>query len=46
MKRTSKDVDTRISHTVPGGGSSQNLNFAISIVDILNELYKQKPFAD
>ena len=30
---------------VPGGGSAQNLNFAISIVDILNELNMQKPFA-
>ena len=31
---------------VPGGGSAQNLNFAISIVDILNELNMQKPFAN
>ena len=30
---------------VPGGGSAQNLNFAISIVDILNELNMQKPYA-
>ena len=28
---------------IPGGGNAQNLNFAVSIVDILNELDVDKP---
>ena len=28
---------------IPGGGNAQNLNFAVSIVDILNELQVEKP---